>query len=236
MEQIENLHIPGYKIVQDKEKFCFGIDAVLLSAFARVHPKDCVMDLCSGNAIVPILMSSKYSCDFTALEIQEDSVRMAKKSVELNHLEEKIKVFQGDLRNVRSLFSGASYDSVTVNPPYMRADSRLNPNEAKNIARHEIFCSVFDVVSAAAYLLKAGGSLFMIHRPERLAEIFRAFFSERIEPKRMRLVQSFAESEPSMVLIEGRKFANADLKIEKPLVIYDGKNSYSKEVENIYGR
>lgn len=236
MGQIENLHIPGYKIVQDKEKFCFGIDAVLLSAFARVYQNDSVMDLCTGNAIVPILMSAKNQCNFTALEIQEDSVRMAKKGVELNHLEDRINVLQGDLKNVRGLFGGAQYDVVTVNPPYMRADSRLNPNEAKNIARHEIFCSVSDVVSAASYLLKSGGNLFMIHRPERLSEIFRAFFAEKIEPKRMRLVHSFADSEPSMVLIEGRKCAKPDLKIEKPLVIYERKGVYSKEVEGIYGR
>ncbi|WP_191016202.1 tRNA1(Val) (adenine(37)-N6)-methyltransferase [Treponema zioleckii] len=236
MEQIENLHIPGYKIVQDKEKFCFGIDAVLLSSFARVHPNDSVMDLCTGNAIVPILMSAKNHCNFTALELQEDSIRMAKKSVELNHLEDRINVLQGDLKNVRELFAGAQYDVVTVNPPYMRADSRLNPNEAKNIARHEIFCSVNDVVWAAACLLKSGGSLFMIHRPERLSEIFRACFAEKMEPKRMRFVQSFSDSEPSMVLIEARKFAKADLKIEKPVVIYERKGVYSKEIESIYGR
>lgn len=223
-------------VLQNPSSFCFGIDAVLLADFARVKKGDEVFDLGCGNGIIPLLMSrTTQASRFTALEIQAESAEIASKNVEINNLKEKIDVVQGDIKDVRNLFPPECANVVTSNPPYAKANSvRKNPDEAKNIARHEILCNLEDVVSAASYLLKSNGSFFMIHRPERLSEIFVSFSKYHLEPKTLQLVHPFADSAPTMIMIEGRKNARPEIKILPPLVIYQAKGEYSESVNRIY--
>ena len=225
-------------VLQDKSSFCFGIDAVLLADFASVKNGGKVFDLGTGNGIIPLLMAkTSQASHFTALEIQEKSAELASKNVEINNLEEKISVVHGDIKDARNLFPPECADVVTSNPPYAKANSvRKNPNEAKNIARHEILCNLEDVISAASYLLKSNGSFFMIHRPERLSEIFVLLSKYRLEAKNLRLIQSFADSAPTMILIEGRKNARPKTKILPTLSIYKSQGEYSDDVKEIYKR
>lgn len=236
MEQIDTL-LNGYKIVQDSERFMFGIDAVLLSHFAgtEIRQADNVIDLGTGNGIIPLLLaSSTKASKITGLEIQEGSANMAKKSVEINKLE-KVEIIQGDIKNVEALFPKHSFDAVTCNPPYMIFEhGRQNPAEPKAIARHEVLCSLADIVAAADYLLKPHGKFFMIHRPFRLPEIFEQLSAHKIEPKRMRLVAPSAGKEANLVLIEARKNAQPRLKLEPELQVYAKKCEYSADVEEIY--
>ena len=223
-------------VYQDKSAFCFGIDAILLSDFASVKKNGKVFDLGTGTGIIPLLMAKTTNAShFTALEIQKESAEIARLNVEKNHLEEKISVVHGDIKSVRELFAPETADVVTSNPPYAKANAvRKNPNEAKNIARHEILCDLEDVVSAASYLLKSNGSFFMIHRPERLSEIFLMLSKYKLEAKTLRLVQPFLDSAPTMILIEGRKNARAEIKILPALVIYKSQGEYSESVKKIY--
>lgn len=204
-ERIDDLERNGYQIIQNPEKFCFGMDAVLLSGFAQVKPGAAVLDLGTGTGIIPILIEAKtQAAKICAIEIQEESADMARRSVQLNHLEKKIDIVTGDLKEAERFFDAASFDVITCNPPYMIGQHGLtNPDAPKAIARHEILCTLEDVVRSAAKLLKTGGKFCMVHRPFRLAEIMTAMVQYRLEPKRMRLVYPYADKEPNMVLIEG---------------------------------
>ena len=257
MEQIDTLK-NGYKIIQDTESFMFGIDAVLLADFVcfegcgksggknddeldglggksaavrasgGIKRNDKIIDLCTGNGIIPLLLSGFYpgNC-FTGLEIQKESAELAARSVELNNLQDKIRIINGDLKKLEDFtavygLAKHSFDVVTCNPPYSVVESgKQNPKEPKAIARHELLCTLEDVVAAADFLLKPHGKLFMIHRPYRLAEIFGALYHHQLEPKRMRLVSPFAGEEPNLVLIEARKNAHPSLKIEPGLAVYE---------------
>ena len=238
MEQIDTLKNSGYKIIQDKEKFMFGIDAVLLASYATIRKNEKIFDLCTGNGIVPLLMhgkSKEINPSFAAIEIQKDSAEMAKKSVEINGLENQIKIVHGDLKNVGSIFKRHSFDVVTCNPPYMLDEhGKQTPNEYKRIARHEVLCNLNDVISAAEYLLKPNGRFYMIHRPFRLVEIFSTLIKFKLEPKKMRLVQPFLQREPNMVLIEAKKNAASRLAVEKPLIVYEKPGLYTQEILQIY--
>lgn len=238
MEQIEKLHVEGLQIIQDKEKFCWGIDAVLLSDFAKCHRNTKCADLGTGNAIIPILMSAKNpTVKFEALEIQKEIADMAKRSIELNRLQEQISVHNIDLKKAFSVLEKNSFDYVTSNPPYMKKDSAVtNESSAKSIARHEIFCTLIDVVKTAAELLKSSGKFYMIHRPNRLAEIFTACTTYQLEPKRLQFIHPSAEKEPTMILLEAVKNAKSDLRILKPLFVYDEKKSYTDDILKIYGK
>lgn len=228
----------GYKILQSPKKFCFGIDAVLLADFAASSIKNgCeVVDLCTGTGIVPLLLCGKNSsAHYSALEIQKESALMAKKSVELNGLQDKINIIEEDIKNVQTIFKNNSAAVVTCNPPYMIAEhGKQNPNDFKAIARHEIFCTLEDVVKAAGYLLPSEGHFFMIHRPFRLSEIFVTLNKYKLEAKRMRLIHPHAAEEPNMVLIEAVKGAKPFLTVEKPLVVRNEDGSYTEEINRIY--
>ena len=238
MEQIDTLK-NGYKIIQNSESFQFGIDAVLLADYAGsgVKKSSSIIDLGTGTGIIPLLMAAKLKDSvFTGLEVQKESAEMAQRSVELNSLENQIKIVNGDLKNVEDLFPKHSFNIVTSNPPYMIEEhGRQNNLDAKTIARHEVLCSLEDVVSAADYLLATHGSFFMIHRPFRLPEIFEALNKHNLEPKRMRLVFPFADKEPNMVMIEARKNAKRRLTIEPPLVVRYDSGEYTSEIQKIYG-
>ncbi len=236
-ERLDDLQRNGYRIIQDPEKFCFGMDAVLLSGFASAPEGGRVLDLGTGTGIIPILMAAKTpATELIGLEIQEESADMAQRSVILNDLQSKIKIVQGDIKEAGQLFDAASFDVVTSNPPYMIGGHGLkNPDGPKAIARHEVLCNLEDVIKAAARLLKSGGKFYMVHRPFRLAEIMVLMHDYRIEPKRMQLVYPYADKEPNMVLIEGARGGRSRLTVEKPLIIYEAPGKYTPEIYDIYG-
>ena len=236
-ERFDDLQRNGYEIIQNPAFFCFGMDAVLLSGFAGVKKGGRLMDLGTGNGILPILLSAKTEGKhFTGLEIQEQCVDMAKRSVIHNDLEDRISIIRGDIREAADLFKPASFDTVVSNPPYMTGGHGLvNPDAPKAIARHEILCTLSDITRAAAFLLKEGGAFYLVHRPFRLTEIFSEMQNCHIEPKRMRLVYPSADREPNMVLIEGRKGGRKRLECEKPLIIYDETGEYTEEIRMDYG-
>ena len=200
-ERLDELHRNGYFIIQNPQKFCFGMDAVLLSGFARVKRRETVLDLGTGTGIIPILLEAKTEGEhFTGLEIQPESADMAKRSVRYNHLEEKISIEIGNIKDASSQFGASSFDVVTTNPPYMTGQHGLtNPNEAKAIARHEILCTLEDIMRESAKVLKPQGRFYMVHRPFRLAEILALMRQYHIEPKRMQLVYPYVDKEPNMV-------------------------------------
>ena len=222
----------GYKIFQDPAAFCFGADARLLCVFSKIKKGQSVIDLGTGNGIIPLLLQSShaaFSCHFTGLEIQEAAVRLAQKNVAQNGLEKSIDIICGDIKNVKKLFQPQSFDVVVCNPPYMKVQgSTQNESEAKRIARHEIMCGIKDVAAAASYLLKANGCFFMVHRPRRLQEIFEAFAVCKLTACRARLVYPAADKAPEMILLEARKNRAKELKFEPPLIMYEGRD-YTKE-------
>ena len=236
-ERIDDLERNGYRIIQDTKRFCFGMDAVLLSGFARVKEGAHVLDLGTGTGIIPILLEAKTKAEhLIGLEIQEDSADMARRSVLLNGLEDKIDIVTGDIKEAESLFDAASFDVITCNPPYMIGKHGItNEGDAKAIARHEILCTLEDIVSRAAKLLKPGGNFFMVHRPFRLAEIMAVLQAYKLEPKRMQLVYPFVDKEPNMVLIEANRGGKPRLTVEKPLIVYKEPGIYTPEIYEIYG-
>ncbi len=236
-ERIDDLNRCGYKIIQNTKKFCFGIDAVLLSGFASAKEGHKVVDLGTGTGIIPILMEAKTDAkDFTAIDIQPESVEMANRSVVMNNQQDKIKIIECDIKSASSTLGAGMYDVVTSNPPYMNNSHGLvNPDEAKAIARHEIKCSLEDVVREASKLLKVGGKFYMVHRPFRLIEIISMCTKYMLEPKRIRFVHPYVDKEPNMVLIEAAKGGKSMVKIEKPLIVYKDVNVYTDEIHEIYG-
>ncbi|MDE7283664.1 MAG: tRNA1(Val) (adenine(37)-N6)-methyltransferase [Lachnospiraceae bacterium] len=236
-ERIDDLQRNGYRIIQNQEKFCFGMDAVLLSGFAKAKVGSRLLDMGTGTGIIPILMEAKTeAAHLTGLEIQEESADMARRSVLLNSLEDKITIVTGDIKEAGSLFDAASFDVITCNPPYMiEQHGLMNPDDAKAIARHEILCTLQDVISQAARLLRPGVNFFMVHRPFRLAEIMALLNSYKLEPKRMQLVYPFVDKEPNMVLIEANRGGRPRLRVEKPLIIYKEPGVYMPEIYDIYG-
>ena len=236
-ERIDDLERNGYRIIQDTKRFCFGMDAVLLSGFARVKEGARVLDLGTGTGIIPILLEAKTGAEhLTGLEIQEESADMARRSVLLNGLEDKIDIVTGDIKEAESLFDAASFDVITCNPPDMIGKHGItNEGDAKAIARHEILCTLEDVVSQTAKLLKPGGNFFMVHRPFRLAEIMTVLQAYKLEPKRMQLVYPFVDKEPNMVLIEANRGGRPRMTVEKPLIVYKEPGVYMPEIYDIYG-
>ena len=192
-ERLDDLQRNGYQIIQKKDGFCFGMDAVLLSGFAAVKPGEKAIDLGTGTGIIPILLEAKYEGEhYTGLEIQDEVAEMAARSVALNHLEEKVSIVKGDIKEASRLFGAASFDVVTSNPPYMNdAHGLKNPDLPKAIARHEVLCTLDDVAREAAKLLRPGGRFYMVHRPHRLIEIITAVTKYKLEPKRMKMVHPF---------------------------------------------
>ena len=236
-ERLDDLERNGYRIIQNPEKFCFGMDAVLLSGWTRAGKGERVLDLGTGTGIIPILLAAKTQASYLAgLEIQKESADMARRSVMLNGLEGRVEILEGDIRHAAELWSAGSFDVVTSNPPYMKMSHGLkNPDLPKAIARHEILCSLEDVVREAAKLLRPGGHFFLVHRPFRLAEIFSEMARYHLEPKRMRLIYPFADREPNMVLIEGAKGGRPRMTVEKPLIVYRRPGVYTDEIYEIYG-
>lgn len=236
-ERLDELDRNGYCIIQDPSKFCFGMDAVLLSDFAKVKKNEKALDLGTGNGIIPILLEAKNNGEhYTGLEIQPESADLARRSVAYNHLEEKISIEIGDICEASKIFGVDSMDVVTTNPPYMIGQHGVkNDADAKTIARHEVLCTLDDIIRESARLLKPSGRFYMVHRPFRLAEIFSTMVNYHIEPKRMRLVYPYVDKEPNMVLIEGLRGGKSRITVERPLIVYKDVNVYTDEILEIYG-
>lgn len=236
-ERIDDLQRNGYRIIQDPGRFCFGMDAVLLTGFARAGEKDRLLDLGTGTGIIPLLMEAKYRpAHLTGLEIQPDSADMASRSVALNKLEHKIDIVTGDIKEADHIFPSASFDCITCNPPYMiRRHGIANPEGPKAVARHELLCTFEDVAGQTAALLKPGGRFFLVHRPFRLAEIISTLVRYRLEPKRMRLVYPYVDKEPNMVLLEAVRGGKSRMAVEKPLIVFREPGVYTPEICDVYG-
>lgn len=236
-ERIDELQRNGYVIIQHPKRFCFGMDAVLLSGFAHVKAGEHVLDLGTGTGIIPILLEAKTEGEhFTGLEIQPESADMARRSVELNHLESKIDIITGDVKDASRRFGASSFDVITTNPPYMIGKHGLqNEQNAKTIARHEVLCTLEDILRESAKLLQPKGRFYMVHRPFRLSEIMCLMTKYGIEPKRMKLVYPYVDREPNMVLIEGLRGGRPRLTVEKPLIVYQENGKYTNEIYEIYG-
>ena len=213
------------------------MDAVLLSGFARAKKQERCLDLGCGNGIIPILMEAKTEGKhFTGLEIQPESADMARRSVALNGLQDRIDIVEGDIKDASKIFGASSFHVVTTNPPYMTAQHGLtNLYEAKTIARHEVLCNLEDIIRESARLLMPGGRFYMVHRPFRLAEIISLMVQYRMEPKRMRLVYPYVDREPNMVLIEGLRGGKSRMTVEKPLIVYKEPGKYTDEIYDVYG-
>ncbi|MBO5459884.1 MAG: tRNA1(Val) (adenine(37)-N6)-methyltransferase [Lachnospira sp.] len=235
-ERIDDLQRNGYRIIQNKNCFCFGMDAVLLSSFAKAEKGERVLDLGTGNGVIPILMQAKNpGAFFSGLEIQEVSADLARRSVELNGIGEYVNIVQGDIKEASAIFGGASFNVVTTNPPYMNENHGIvNPDSAKAIARHELLCTLEDVVREASKCLKMRGRFYMVHRPQRLVEIFDTMTRYHLEPKRMRMIHPHEDKEANMVLIEAVKGGRTLLKTEQPLVVYNDDGTYTQKLLEMY--
>ena len=223
-ERLDDLQIGGLELIQNPSGFCFGVDAVFLSDFVKVKPGETVLDLGTGNGIIPILLSAKTSGKrFTGLEIQENTADMARRSVIYNHLEGRVDIVTGDIKEAAEIFKPAFFDVITTNPPYMLSQHGLrNPDDAKAIARHEVLCTLDDILRESMRLLQDKGRFYMVHRPFRLTEIMIKMNHYKIEPKRIQFIHPYIDKEPVLVLIEGVRGARPRVTVEPPIIIYRG--------------
>lgn len=224
-ERLDDLQIGGLELIQNPNGFCFGVDAVFLSDFARVKPGETVLDMGTGNGIIPILLTAKTEGKkFTGLEIQPDTADMARRSVAYNGLEDRVEIVTGDIREAAELFRPAFFDVITVNPPYMISEHGMrNPDDVKAAARHEVLCTLDDILRESMRLLQDKGRFYMVHRPFRLAEIMIKMNHYKIEPKRIQFIHPYIDREPVLVLIEGVRGAKSRVTVEPPVVIYERK-------------
>ena len=235
-ETLDDLQLKGIHVIQKKHAFRFGVDAVLLANFAKVRRNAKVVDLCTGTGIIPFILAGKtYASDLIGVEIQEEFVEMANRSTRYNDLEHKIKFINGDLKDIALIKSIQKVDLVTVNPPYKLQNSGLiSLNDKEAIARHEICCTLEDVIIACRILLKNNGRMYMVHRPDRLADIMCTMRKHRIEPKRIRMVHPSINKAPNIVLIEGQRDGGSFLKWDPPLYVHTEDGGYTEEINNMY--
>ncbi len=227
----------GYSIIQSEKGFRYGMDAVLLSGYASVRSGEKVLDMGTGTGILPILLAAKTPGEsFTGLEIQEESACMARRSVAYNGLQDRIRIVTGDIKEAAAVFGPASFDVVVSNPPYMTGNhGLLNAEQSRAIARHEVLCTLEDLVRETARVLTSRGRFYLVHRPFRLAEIISVLKAYHLEPKRMRLVYPYVDKEPNMVLLEACRGGNPRIQVEKPLIVYEKPGVYTDEIREIYG-
>lgn len=238
-ERVDDLERNGYQLIQNPEVFCFGIDAILLAHFAKVsHAKQKILDIGTGTGVIPIVMHAIYGKGhFTGIDIQEEMIEMASRSVCLNEIQEDVMMKVMDIKEYKAHFSSGSFDMITCNPPYMKGHAGLkNEHPSKTIARHEVACTLEDIIEGAGYMLKYGGKLCMIHRPHRLVDIFMAMRQNKIEPKVMQMVYPKAGKAPTMVLVEGVKHGKPELRVQPPLFVYNEDGTYTDDINEIYGK
>ena len=238
-ERIDDLEFKNLKIIQNKEGFCFGIDSVLLADFAKNIKKGAnVLDLGTGTGIISIIKKKKTDLNsITGVEIQNEVAEMANRSSKLNKLEKKFKVLNDNILNLINIYDNQSFDVIVTNPPYKKKNTGIiNENEKKIISRHEITATLEDFIKVSSDLLKDKGEIYMVHRPDRLVDIFSLMRNNKLEPKILRMVYSNKNKEPKLLLIKGIKNAKPFLKIEKNLYIYDGNGNYTEEIMKIYNK
>ena len=238
-ERIDDLEFENLKIIQNIEGFCFGIDSVLLSDFAKKIKSDSkVLDIGTGTGIIPILLSKKSRAKkFYAVEVQEEVADMAKRSIKINKLEDKIEIINDNIKNINNYIENNTIDAIVTNPPYKKISTGItNENEKKLISRHEVKCNLEDIIKISYKLLKSKGEFYMIHRPDRLVEIISIMRNYKIEPKIIRFIYSDKNKESKMVLVKGVKDANEYIIVEKPLIIYNEKGEYTDEILEIYNK
>lgn len=238
-ERIDDLQLNDLKIIQNRSGFCYGIDSVLLSDFAKEIPSNStVLDLGTGTGILGILLCGKTNLSKVyGIEIQEDVCEMAKRSIILNHLENRFEIINQNVKDLKDVFAENTFDAIVSNPPYKKENSGLkNESETKLISRHEVTASLEDFVSVSSKLLKNNCSLYIVHRPERLSDLFYLLRKYNLEPKKLRLVHSYSHSKPKLILVKATKNAKSFLNIEKPLIIYHQDGSYTEEILQIYGK
>jgi len=238
-ERIDDLEFKNLKIIQNEKEFCFGMDAVLLSDFSKdIKQNSKIIDLGTGTGILPILLSGKIeNTEFIGIEIQERMAEMAQRSVKLNNLENRIKIINEDIKNLNNIFEKESFDAVVTNPPYKENNTGLkNEYEGKVIARHEIKCNLEDIILASKNLLKDRGTLYMVHRPDRIVDICELLRKHKIEPKSIKFIYPKVGKESNLILIKAVKNAKKFLKIEKPLIIYKENGEYTEDVLEIYNK
>ena len=237
-EQLDDLQLNGLFLFQKKSGFRFGVDAVLLADFAKATSSRHTLDLCTGTGIIPILLSAKTKTpDICALEIQSDIADMAQRSVEYNGLSDRVHITCGDLKNAAEIYGKSSFDKITCNPPYMKSSAAIiNNSDSVAVSRHEILCTLEDVIRVSADLLIPKGRLYMVHRPSRLADIICLMRKYSVEPKRLRFVAPRPGKEPNLLLIEGMYQGGEELRLMKQLYIFDENGNYSEETDKIYNR
>ena len=221
-ERLDDLQIGGLELIQNPAGFCFGVDAVFLSDFAKIKAGETVLDMGTGNGIIPILLTAKtQGRKFTGLEIHPETAEMARRSVQYNHLEDRVEIVTGDIKEAAEIFKPAFFDVITTNPPYMLAEHGIrNPDNAKAIARHEVMCTLDDILRESMRLLQDKGRFYMVHRPFRLTEIMIKMNYYKIEPKRIQFIHPYIDKEPVLVLIEGVRGAKSRVTVEPPIIIY----------------
>lgn len=238
-ERIDDLQLNNLKIIQNKDGFCFGIDSVLLSDFAKdIRNNSQVLDLGTGTGIIGILLCAKTNLSkIYGVDIQKEVCDMASRSIKLNDLENKFEIINTNIKDLKDIFEENTFDAIVSNPPYKKDNSGIkNESETKLISRHEITASLEDFLSISSKLLKNNGSIYMVHRPERLSDLFYLLKKYNLEPKKLRLVQSYVDSKPKLVLVKATKNAKSFLNIEEPLIIYNKDGSYTDEIYKIYGK
>lgn len=238
-ERIDDLEYKGLKIVQNTEGFCFGMDSVLLSDFAKkIKANSTVVDLGTGTGIIGILLSAKTKAKkIIGIEIQKNVYEMAKKSVKINNLEEKFKIINDDIKNINMYIKNNSIDVVVTNPPYKKKDCGLtNYNETKLISRHEIKCTLEDIIKQSTKILKSQGEFYLVHRPERVPDIIELLRKYKLEPKTMKVVYSKISKPAKLILIKAIKNGRPFLEIEKPLIIYNEDGTYTEELLRTYNK
>lgn len=238
-ERIDDLQYKGLKIIQNEKYFCFGMDSILLSDFAKdIKKNSLVLDIGTGTGIISILLSKKTeSKKIYGIEIQDEIAEMATRSVKINKLENKIEIINDNIKNIEKYINNNSIDVVVTNPPYKKENAGIkNENINKLISRHEITANLEDFISNASRVLKDKGCFYMVNRPERLAEIINLFNKYKIEPKKLRLVFPKINSKPNLILIKGIKNAKPFLEIDEPLIVYNDDNTYTSEILKIYNK
>jgi len=237
-EELHRLYAKGsMEIIQSPSVFSFSLDAILLAHFARV-PKGKnrrILDLCSGNGVIPLFISNRTDAHITGLEVQERLVSMARRSVEYNHLTEQIHIVHGDLRKRYDQLIQGSFDMVTCNPPYFKtkAKNELNENDYLRIARHEVLCTLEDVIKACKLYVKPGGRVVLVYRPDRLVELLSLLSLHRLEPKQIQFIYPRIGKDANMVLVEAVRDGKQGVRILDSLIIYNDDQTYTKEAEGI---
>lgn len=238
-ERIDDLEFKGLKIIQNEKGFCFGMDSVLLSDFAKnIKNNSTVLDLGTGTGIIPILLCGKTNLKkVVGIEIQQDVANMAKRSSQLNNLQDRFEVVNTNIIDLKNIYEKQSFDVIVTNPPYKKENTGItNENEAKLISRHEITANLEDFISISKDLLKDKGEFYMVHRPERLVDILSLMRKYKIEPKILKFVSPNKNKEPNLILIKGIKNANSFLKVEKTLYVYNEDGKYTNEILKIYNK